>query len=157
MLLVLFHIATLDFVSMSQDIIFNENGAAQMCFSEFINDDVISESCKSFTVSLSSNNERSIIPVSSIDVQLYDDDGKIYCFIQFCYTLQTLLFYNVCMLDVQFCFTGDTPHSNGTNLEIEYELNGCASLMCRTADTPLRDCKYIWKTSLNLGYSLIYK
>lgn len=70
-------IGEIDFDSLSENFVFNGGDSiVEMCFSNFITNDDISENCKNFTVSLSS--EGAVIPVSSVDVVLYDDDGKIH-------------------------------------------------------------------------------
>ena len=47
-----------------------------MCFTVNITDDGISESCKSFDLSLTSNSERAVVVVPFMNVPLYDDDGE---------------------------------------------------------------------------------
>ena len=61
---------------MSLDFIFNVESDPEMCFNVNIANDGTSESCKSFNLSLDSSSDRAEIPVLSMNVPLYDDDGK---------------------------------------------------------------------------------
>ena len=68
--------STIDYTAVSLDFIFDVGSDPEMCFNVNIANDGTSESCKSFDLSLDSSSVRAEIPVPSMNVLLYDDDGK---------------------------------------------------------------------------------
>ena len=55
-------------------------------------------------------------------------------------------------IEVEFCFVNDTPMVNGNTLNVEFDLRGCANVMCQTTTTELVDCKLL---NTNFNYSLL--
>ena len=51
-----------------------------------------------------------------------------------------LSYYILIIAEVVFCFINDSPLVDGANLTAQFDLRGCANVMCQTTTTDLVDC-----------------